>query len=135
MTHTSGLACDDNDDASPGNEVTMGTQRDQPDWWKYTLDLPVAYDPGTHYAYCSGGMSLVGGALTAATGLWLPALFDRTVDETAITGRFVNPVPRRLASTWRAQREIGFQALVGFEDGLQSLVGWWRQLRSSTVAA
>ncbi len=79
MTHTSGLACDDNDDASPGNEDTMQGQQAQPDWWKYTLDLPVAHDPGTHYAYCSAGMNLVGAALTAATGTWLPALFDRLV--------------------------------------------------------
>jgi CubicO group peptidase (beta-lactamase class C family) len=79
LTHSSGLACDDGDDASPGNENTMQAQTDQPDWWTYTLDLPMGTDPGTHYAYCSGGMNLVGGALTAATGEWLPELFDRTL--------------------------------------------------------
>ena len=46
MTHSAGLACNDYDDASPGNENTMQTQREQPDWWKYTLDLPMAHDPG-----------------------------------------------------------------------------------------
>jgi CubicO group peptidase (beta-lactamase class C family) len=79
MTHTSGLACDDNDTASPGNEETMQSQAAQPDWWKYTLDLPMVHDPGSRYAYCSAGMNLVGAALTDATGTWLPALFDRTV--------------------------------------------------------
>ena len=79
MTHTSGLACDDNDAASPGNEDTMQSQRAQPDWWKYTLDLPMAYEPGTRYAYCSANINLVGAALTAATGEWLPELFDRTI--------------------------------------------------------
>jgi CubicO group peptidase (beta-lactamase class C family) len=79
MTHTSGLACDDNDESSPGNEDTMQTQRQQPNWWKFTLDLPMAYEPGTHYAYCSANINLLGAALTAATGEWLPALFDRTV--------------------------------------------------------
>ena len=79
MAHTSGLACDDNDDRSPGNEGTMQSQTRQPDWWKYTLDLPMAYDPGTHYAYCSAGMNLVGAAITRATGTWLPEWFDRTV--------------------------------------------------------
>jgi CubicO group peptidase (beta-lactamase class C family) len=79
MTHTSGLACDDNDDSSPGNEDAMQSQRQQPNWWKFTLDLPMAYEPGTHYAYCSANINLVGAALTAATGEWLPALFDRTV--------------------------------------------------------
>ncbi|MBS0298217.1 MAG: serine hydrolase [Proteobacteria bacterium] len=79
MTHTSGLACDDNDDASPGNEETMQTQAGQPDWWKYTLDLPMAHDPGTRYAYCSANINLVGAALTTTSGEWLPELFDRTV--------------------------------------------------------
>ena len=67
LTHTSGLACDDNADDSPGGEMTMQVQKGQPDWWKYTLDLPMAYDPGTHYAYCSAGMNMVGASLTAAT--------------------------------------------------------------------
>ncbi len=38
MTHTSGLACDDNDEASPGNEETMQSQEEEPNWWKYALD-------------------------------------------------------------------------------------------------
>ena len=79
MTHTSGLACDDNDDASPGNEETMADQRAQPDWWRYTLALPMAYEPGSHYAYCSANTNLVGAALTRATGTWLPDQFDRAV--------------------------------------------------------
>jgi CubicO group peptidase (beta-lactamase class C family) len=79
MTHGAGLACNDNDDTSPGNENTMQSQRGQPDWWKYTLDLPMAHDPGKRYAYCSANINLVGGALTAATGAWLPELFERHV--------------------------------------------------------
>ena len=49
--------------------------------------------------------------------------------------RTVNPVPRRLASTWRAEQGIGFQAVVPFEHGLQTLVDWWRQQRQSAVCA
>ena len=79
MTHSSGLACDDNDDNSPGNENTLQQQRAQPDYWKYMLDLPMTFDPGAHYAYCSGTMNLMSGALTRATGTWLPALFDETI--------------------------------------------------------
>lgn len=41
--------------------------------------------------------------------------------------RNVNPVPRRLADTWRAQQEIGFRTLVSFDDGVGKLVEWWRQ--------
>ena len=88
MTHTSGLACDDNDVASPGNEDVMQSQPGQPDWWKYTLDLPMVHDPGSHYAYCSAGMNLVGAALTDATRTWLPALFDRTVARPLGFGRW-----------------------------------------------
>lgn len=43
--------------------------------------------------------------------------------------RRVNPVPRRLADTWRASNEIGFLALVPFEQGLKELVGWWQDTR------
>ena len=79
MTHTAGFACDDNDDASPGNEDTMQTQTREPNWWKLTLDLPMAHDPGRRYAYCSANMNLMGAALTTATGTWLPELFRRAV--------------------------------------------------------
>lgn len=79
MTHTSGLDCDDNDPDSLGNENTMQSQTRQPDWWKYTLDLPMKPDPGARYAYCSANINLVGGALTTATHTWLPELFDRTI--------------------------------------------------------
>ena len=79
LTHSAGLACDDNDDASPGNENTLQTQREQPDWWKYTLDLPMAHDPGKRYAYCSANINLVGGALTKATSTWLPQLFEQKI--------------------------------------------------------
>jgi UDP-glucose 4-epimerase len=47
--------------------------------------------------------------------------------------RRVNPVPRRLASTWRAEQELGFQAVVSFEQGLRRLVAWWQQQRDSPV--
>jgi UDP-glucose 4-epimerase len=39
--------------------------------------------------------------------------------------RSVNPVPRRMADTWLAREELGFQAAVSFEDGLRELVSWW----------
>ena len=79
MTHSAGFACNDYDDASPGNEDTMQTQSREPDWWKYTLDLPMAHEPGQRYAYCSANMNLMGAALTTATRTWLPELFERTV--------------------------------------------------------
>ena len=88
MTHNSGLACDDNDDKSPGKEETMQGQKAQPDWWKYTLDLPMAHDSGTRYAYCSANTNLVGGALTEATHTWLPELFRTQVAEPLQFGKW-----------------------------------------------
>ena len=49
--------------------------------------------------------------------------------------RSVNPVPRRLADTTRAQREIGFLAQVPFEGGLRDLVKWWRLTASAAASA
>jgi UDP-glucose 4-epimerase len=40
--------------------------------------------------------------------------------------RKVNPVPRRLASTDKAERLLGFRAKVPLEEGLRRLVAWWR---------
>ncbi len=94
LTHTSGLACDDNDDASPGNEGAMQSQTAQPDWYRYTLDLPLVNPPGAHYAYCSGGMNLAGGALARSSDAWLPALFDTLVARPLGLGRYyVNLMP------------------------------------------
>jgi CubicO group peptidase (beta-lactamase class C family) len=77
MTMTSGFACDDNDDASPGNEDNMQSQSTQPDWYKYTLDLPLATNPGSkHAVYCSADLNLVGGAVSHASHSWLPQFFD-----------------------------------------------------------
>jgi CubicO group peptidase (beta-lactamase class C family) len=81
MTHTSGLACNDNDDNSPGNEATMQSQKAEPNWWRYTLNLPQQFAPGTRYAYCSANSNLVGAALTEGTGTWIPELFRKTVAE------------------------------------------------------
>ena len=40
--------------------------------------------------------------------------------------RQVNPVPRRLADTVAAERDLRFQATVGLDEGLTRLVEWWR---------
>lgn len=43
--------------------------------------------------------------------------------------RAVNAVPRRLASTEKAARMLGFRAGVDLEQGLRQLVAWWRAER------
>lgn len=87
LTHTSGLACDDNDENSPGNEGRLWSQTN-PNLWQYTLSLPQQYEPGEHYAYCSANLNLVGGALNAATHESLPELFDRTIARPLQFGRY-----------------------------------------------
>ena len=82
MTMTSGLACDDDNDNSPGNEDRMQSQTSQPDWYKYTLDLPMAQSPGGQKAiYCSAGLNLVGAVVQRVTGKWLPNIFQHDFAE------------------------------------------------------
>ena len=49
--------------------------------------------------------------------------------------RSVNPVPRRLASTEKAERLLGFRSQVGLHEGLSQLVAWWRVHRAEMVCA
>jgi UDP-glucose 4-epimerase len=43
--------------------------------------------------------------------------------------RKTNPVSRRLASTEKAQRLLGFATSVSMEEGLRGLVEWWQEQR------
>jgi CubicO group peptidase (beta-lactamase class C family) len=89
MTMTAGNACDDNDDASPGNEDRMQSDGQQPDWYKYTLDLPMKTQPGGAQAvYCSGDLNLVGGAVAAYTKTWLPDFFEAHLARPLQFGRY-----------------------------------------------
>ena len=49
--------------------------------------------------------------------------------------RAVNPVPRRLASTRKAEKLLGFRAQVGLEEGLSRLVRWWQLTRNTAAIA
>jgi len=49
--------------------------------------------------------------------------------------RAVNRVPRRLADTSSAKRELGFEAEIGLEEGLEMLVAWWRSSRNGAGSA
>ena len=75
LTMSSGFYCDDNDPDAPGNEGTLQEQQDEPDWYKYTLDLPMADDPGANAIYCSANSNLIGAVLSAASGETLLDLF------------------------------------------------------------
>jgi CubicO group peptidase (beta-lactamase class C family) len=77
LTMSTGLACDDDDDDSPGQEDRMQSQAR--DWYRYTLDLPVAHPAGSFAAYCSATMNLLGGVVRAATKARLTDLFDAQI--------------------------------------------------------
>ena len=88
MSMQSGYACDDNDDNSPGNEDAMQSQTKQPDWYKYTLDLPMAADPGTKAVYCTAGINLLGAIVARSTKQWLPAYFAARFAQPMQFGRY-----------------------------------------------
>ena len=78
LTHQSGLACDDWNPDSPGNEVRMGQTGD---WVKFILDLPMAAKPGTEAKYCSGGTVVLGRLVEKAAGIPLEAFAERHLFE------------------------------------------------------
>jgi CubicO group peptidase (beta-lactamase class C family) len=79
MTMSSGYFCDDNNDDAPGNENGMWNQTDEPDFYKFTLKLPMAFDPGQKGIYCSINPNLALGMVGRATGESPFYLFDRLV--------------------------------------------------------
>ncbi len=95
MTMTAGNACDDNDDASPGNEDRMQSDGQKMDWYSYTLDLPMLKEPGGENAiYCSGDLNLVGGVVAAASHVWLPEFFqDRLAQPLQFSRYYLNLMP------------------------------------------
>ena len=74
LTMQSGLACDDWDGASPGNESRVYQSED---WVKYVLDLPMGEPPGTKGRYCSGNVLVAGRIVERATGKPLPEFAQR----------------------------------------------------------
>jgi CubicO group peptidase (beta-lactamase class C family) len=70
MSMTAGYDCDeDHSETAPLNEDLMQDQKAQPDWYKFTLDAPMAHEPGGEQAYyCSPELNLVGGAAAQSSG-------------------------------------------------------------------
>jgi UDP-glucose 4-epimerase len=48
--------------------------------------------------------------------------------------RKVNPVPRRLASTEKARRLLGFESSITLPEGLRELVCWWQSQKQEAHA-
>jgi CubicO group peptidase (beta-lactamase class C family) len=69
LSHSSGLACNDHDGNSPGNEAKL---YEQPDWIRAFVQLPMLDEPGHVAHYCSGGILAAGRMVERATQTSLP---------------------------------------------------------------
>jgi CubicO group peptidase (beta-lactamase class C family) len=81
LTMTSGFFCDDGNPDAPGNEDTLTSQTDEPDYYRYTLRVPMDRTPGQTAVYCSADSNLIIGVLHRATGEHPMDLFDRLIGE------------------------------------------------------
>ena len=79
LTMSSGYFCDDTNNDAPGNEETMSNQTDEPDFYKYTLKVPMATTPGENSVYCSASPNLALGMVDRATGELPLYAFDRLI--------------------------------------------------------
>ncbi|WP_224365169.1 serine hydrolase domain-containing protein [Hyalangium versicolor] len=70
----SGLACNDWEEGSPGQEEKM---YDSKDWVKFILDLPMAEEPGQSTVYCTGGVVVMGALVEDAAGMKFPEFSRR----------------------------------------------------------
>jgi CubicO group peptidase (beta-lactamase class C family) len=66
-------------DSAPGNEDVMQSQTAEPDWYRYTLNVPMLTAPGDTIVYCSIEPNLAGGMLRKIAGEPLPEMFYRLV--------------------------------------------------------
>lgn len=66
LTMSSGLECNDWDSKSKGQEDKVYKKND---WLQYTLDLPMANEPGVVATYCSMGAILVAEIIAQASGM------------------------------------------------------------------
>lgn len=66
-------------DSAPGNEDVMQSQTAEPDWYRYTLNVPMLTAPGDTIVYCSIEANLAGGMLRKIAGEPLPEMFYRLV--------------------------------------------------------
>lgn len=80
-----GLACNDWDEDSPGNEERMYDSRD---WVKFIVDLPMVEEPGQSSSYCTGGVVVLGALVEDAAGVPFPEFSRRHLFEPLGITRF-----------------------------------------------
>jgi CubicO group peptidase (beta-lactamase class C family) len=78
VSMTAGFDCDDSGDR-PGDEDVMQQQTQEPDWYRYTLNVPAVSAPGEKIVYCSAKPNLAAGMLEKVAAEPLPEMFYRLV--------------------------------------------------------
>ncbi len=74
LTMSSGLECNDWDRKSKGQEDKVYRKKD---WLQYTLNLPMANEPGTVSNYCSMGAVLIAEIIHQASGITIDKFADQ----------------------------------------------------------
>jgi len=78
ISMTAGFDCDDSGER-PGDEDPMQEQTAEPDWYRYSLNVPMAWNSGEQIVYCSMKPNLAAGMLEKIAGEPLPEMFYRLV--------------------------------------------------------
>ena len=76
ISMTAGFDCDDSGDR-PGDEDVMQQQSEEPNWYRYALNVPMAWNNGDRIVYCSMKPNLAGGMLEKIAGEPQPEMFYR----------------------------------------------------------
>jgi CubicO group peptidase (beta-lactamase class C family) len=76
LSMTAGFDCDDSGER-PGDEDPMQEQTAEPDWYRYSLNVPMAWNSGDQIVYCSMKPNLAAGMLEKIAGEPLPEMFYR----------------------------------------------------------
>lgn len=81
LTMSSGYFCDDANDQAPGNEDGMWEQTAEPDFYRFTMRVPLITPPGENSVYCSVSANLALGMVGRAAHENPMVLFDRLIGQ------------------------------------------------------
>ena len=103
ISMTAGFDCDDSGER-PGDEDPMQEQTAEPDWYRYSLNVPMAWNSGEKIVYCSMKPNLAAGMLEKIAGEPLPEMFYRLVAKPMRMSQlpFVPAADRPALRRWRA---------------------------------
>jgi CubicO group peptidase (beta-lactamase class C family) len=148
MTMSSGYFCDDDNEDAPGSEERMQNQTEEPDFYHYTLQVPLATQPGEKAVYCSASANLALGMVERATGESQLDTFDRLIGSPMKISRYswwldpaghpygagaIGFLPRDFikfgqlmlnSGTWQGRRILSREFVARASSPLYHLWGW-----------